>query len=261
LNRYSYVYNNPHKYVDPDGHIVILATMAIGAGIGAAITTGTYLLTTPQDEWDAGEVALVAGVGAAGGALIGTGVGAAAGGAMLAGVATGAGVGAVVSAETYMVNNAIEGESFDSTDFAITTGFGAAEGAVSGIPSVGPVGRVCASGAFAGGESMVHDLVDGNSIDGAKAARATGMGLLSGVAGEAISGGLQPASSGRYIPEGAEFVNLVPTALKPDPVLADMAVEQTLRHAGRTATRDLAYGFGSTVVEDRVSNWIDRGVR
>ena len=34
LNRYSYVYNRPLVLNDPDGHIGILATMAIGAFVG-----------------------------------------------------------------------------------------------------------------------------------------------------------------------------------------------------------------------------------
>ena len=34
-NAYSYALNNPNKYVDPDGESPLLATAAIGAGIGA----------------------------------------------------------------------------------------------------------------------------------------------------------------------------------------------------------------------------------
>jgi RHS repeat-associated protein len=39
LNRYSYAYNNPLTYVDPDGHFGILAVMAISATVNA---TNTY---------------------------------------------------------------------------------------------------------------------------------------------------------------------------------------------------------------------------
>ncbi|WNY24068.1 hypothetical protein MmiHf6_13930 [Methanimicrococcus hongohii] len=40
LNRYSYCYNNPLKYEDPDGHNPLFATAAIGAAVGAVLGGG-----------------------------------------------------------------------------------------------------------------------------------------------------------------------------------------------------------------------------
>ena len=43
LNRYSYVLNNPYKYVDPDGHFVIPLLYAAGVGIASfAAYTSSY---------------------------------------------------------------------------------------------------------------------------------------------------------------------------------------------------------------------------
>jgi RHS repeat-associated protein len=41
LNRYSYVYNNPLKYTDPDGHFVFLALLAVGV-VGGLIGGAVY---------------------------------------------------------------------------------------------------------------------------------------------------------------------------------------------------------------------------
>jgi RHS repeat-associated protein len=46
LNRYAYVYNNPYRYVDRDGHTPLLVTALVGAGIGALVNTGHQVLTT-----------------------------------------------------------------------------------------------------------------------------------------------------------------------------------------------------------------------
>lgn len=76
LNRYSYVFNNPQRYVDASGHFAVvpfLIAAGIGAGIGAAAGLAGYcgtqvLLHRPVDVGDA-VIATVAGaVGGAGAA-------------------------------------------------------------------------------------------------------------------------------------------------------------------------------------------------
>jgi len=73
LNKYSYVKNNPLKYVDPEGENPILAAMVVGAvsgyAIGGAIDAGLQLWNTGAVDWQqAGDSALV---GAAYGAVLG----------------------------------------------------------------------------------------------------------------------------------------------------------------------------------------------
>jgi len=78
LNRYSYVKNNPLRYVDPSGHFIVATIMAIGSYLtahAAAIVTGAIV-----------------------GALIGAGIAAAMGGNILNGALTGAIAGACMGA-------------------------------------------------------------------------------------------------------------------------------------------------------------------
>jgi len=86
LNRYSYCYNNPVGYEDPDGHTPLLVTAAIGAGVGALIGGGIvaykqYKATGSVSDWKAvGKAAAVgAVVGGVAGLTMGVGVGLASG--------------------------------------------------------------------------------------------------------------------------------------------------------------------------------------
>ena len=82
LVQYTYVLDNPLKYVDLTGELVILAVIAIGAAIGAlvggGINLGTQIVnnrdTDNEIEWKSLGISALA--GAAGGA-VGGGVGAA----------------------------------------------------------------------------------------------------------------------------------------------------------------------------------------
>ena len=91
-NRYTYVLNNPHRYVDPDGRTPLLVTAAIGAGVGALVNTGFQIRETMYSnpgqvsfgeafqQIDVGEVLGAAAAGGvmgltlgAGSAILGTG--------------------------------------------------------------------------------------------------------------------------------------------------------------------------------------------
>ena len=95
----SFVRNNPIKYIDPTGHILLLATAAIGGAIGAIAGAVGYTAYTAitGTEFNTGHMLLAAGGGAVAGALIGTGIGWAAG--VGAAEATAAGVTAASAAE------------------------------------------------------------------------------------------------------------------------------------------------------------------
>jgi RHS repeat-associated protein len=78
LNRFSYVHNNPHKFIDPSGHAGILATIAIGAAVGGlfggAIEFAHQAVDVYNGEgsFDIGKIGKAAAVGAAVGAVIGS---------------------------------------------------------------------------------------------------------------------------------------------------------------------------------------------
>jgi hypothetical protein len=212
----------------------------------AIVTTVTYVATTPAAERNVGDALLAAGAGALGGALIGTGVGAGAGVAI---IAAGAGAGAFVSAESYMVSNALTGESFDSTDFAVTTGFGMAEGAAAAIPGVGPLGSTAVSAVAAGGQSIVTDLVHDRPVDWEKAGTETAWGGLAGLAGEVVSGGFAPASGGVDLGEGIKVINWIPPQSISNRIIAQTQREAA-REAVRTTVRDTSYSILTNIVED-----------
>ena len=160
FNRYSYVYNNPLNYTDPTGHFV-WATAALGAVIGGTLTGATYLWSAEQ--WDATEFGTVFAAGAVAGGLIGSGIGAAAGTvqmsatlAMASSAAVASGSGALATAEAYMFTNKFYSQPFDQSDFAVSTGTAAVEGAVNSlIPGSG-----LAVGAARAGISTAFGAVD-----------------------------------------------------------------------------------------------------
>jgi RHS repeat-associated protein len=199
LNRYSYGYNNPLKYIDPTGH---LATVPVFALIGGLFTTGVYLATVPLEQMRAEDLVVVAAVGIVGGALIGTGVGAGAGAAIMGsvlGVSTGAGaaiagaagVGTIASAGGYMASNLITQEKFDRTNFIIDSVGGGIEGGLSA--ATGGLGSIAISGGMAAGSSVLKDKMHNRPIDVEQAAIAGIAGIATGSAGEYFSGGFRPA--------------------------------------------------------------------
>ena len=138
-NRYNYVGNNPCNFNDPDGHCWPVCTLLAGGFVGAVAGVGLYTLNTIRSgqSWNAGEAALAGGVGAIAGAMIATvpGAVAAANLSVAAGTAfMSAGIGMASSGAGYMAVNAVTGNEFNSTDFAIAAGVGTATGALG--PSV-----------------------------------------------------------------------------------------------------------------------------
>ena len=169
LNRYSYCYNNPLKYEDPDGHeatiaLIILGGTAIGAIIGAAIGIEKGL----DDAWvryyeakdetpklymemlkDIGKPTIGYAVeGAGAGLSITAGVVAAVGGGVVGGsvgataaaVAIGGGTSALTGGFSELVWAVLEGKGLDETINAIKEGVenGGAIGVASGlVPGAG----------------------------------------------------------------------------------------------------------------------------
>ena len=214
-NRYSYTLNNPVKYNDPSGHVLnILA----GAGIGAAIGGGAYLLNHfisggDCDNINGKELLVAAGVGAAGGALIASGAAlivAAAGtttgvsGGAIAGTAlVGAGQGALASEVGYTM---AAGEDYQTNEMLVSAGVGAAAGAASAVvssPLVGlgaaeqAVANTVIGGAAGGVEYGLQQEVNGESGDPEGYAYAIKNGMEFGFAGE-ILGGSAPDASKTY---------------------------------------------------------------
>jgi RHS repeat-associated protein len=133
LNRWNYAQSNPIIYTDPDGHFIIVATMAGGAVIGAALGAGIYAATKwyKGETIDTTEALQAAAVGAVGGLLIGTGVGAATGVAAIA--AIGAGSGVLAGQAGYAASTALTGNRYDSGEMLISATIGGIAGGVSGL--------------------------------------------------------------------------------------------------------------------------------
>ena len=90
LNRYSYSYNNPVTYTDPDGHMPLLVTAAIGAVAGgiAAGAVSAWVQYSTTGEVNKTQVLGAAAGGAIAGGIIGLTLGAGAGLMATAGVTT-----------------------------------------------------------------------------------------------------------------------------------------------------------------------------
>lgn len=246
FSRYSYVFNRPTFYEDSSGHC---PWCLITGAIGGAITGGTYLLTTPSSEWHGGELILATSVGVAGGALIGTGVGAPAGSTMI--LAT-TGTGAMIASESYMLDNARNGDSFDSIDFTLTSVTGGIDGAFSAFTGVGPLASSIFSGVAAGGESALSDVFHGNEVDWANASSSAGKGLAAGLVGSAVTGqfngkyfsNLRRASYGVGGGE-AEFIDLMTSTIQ-NPYFTPK------EPIARTFIRDITYGYGIDLGIDKL---------
>jgi hypothetical protein len=183
-DRFAYVGNNPVRYNDPDGHCWPLCSALIGAGVGAVAGGIIYAATTLASgrEFSGKDLAVSMGVGAAGGALIGTGVGAAAGIASFA--AIGAGTGIIGGQLGY---SATTGKDFDSGDMVIASAAGGIAGGVTGgvgASSIAGSGtafaiNILANGGASAAQYAATQLSNGQPINPAVA-------VVNGLAGGAI---------------------------------------------------------------------------
>ena len=281
LNRYSYVENRPLVAVDLNGHFLnFVVGAAIGAVVGGAFTGAIYYATT--DNFDKGEFWTAVGVGAAGGALIGTGIGAVQGTAILAGgvaaagatgltvsastataatIAVGMGTGTLASANGYMLTGAITRQDFDKTDFLITSGVGTIEGAVSAVPGMPGIGRVLTSGAAGACNSALSDHFHGRDLDWNKASLSGVTGLASGALGEVPGAvaGIRSASPGLDLGPPVPQVNTTLWAARNlssnqslQRTATSIARYQMARSAIRTTIRDTGYEIISGITEDEL---------
>jgi len=201
-NRFAYARGNSLKYNDPSGHC---PTCFIGGFAGGLLTSGTYLATTSYAQWNLTDFGVVTGAGAVGGALIGTGIGITAGTASMSAAMTLAtsaavagGAGALISSESYMIANSVTSNTFDRSDFVITTAAGGLEGAAAAtIPGSGLVPgltRSALSGGFGVGEYGLMQMVNGQEISAGEMVSAGGVAAFSGFAGDLFAGGFTSPS-------------------------------------------------------------------
>ncbi|MEK6844050.1 MAG: colicin D domain-containing protein [Nanoarchaeota archaeon] len=118
LNRYSYVLNNPYKYVDESGNIPIIAPILIGAGIGAGSSIITQYYSTGQVNWaDVGKSAAIGAVSGLAGGAIGGAVSSLVGGGTASAIGSGAVAGFGAGEVGALTESVISGEdySFDPT--------------------------------------------------------------------------------------------------------------------------------------------------
>ena len=123
LNLYTYCFNNPVMYVDPHGNFAILATLAtiaVGAAIGAVIDAGAQLIQNGGNVKDINWRSV--GASAAAGAVT-TGLAMLTGGVSLGVEATMA-WGALTGAAGYVTYNTVNGSEVSAAGFASAMAFG-----------------------------------------------------------------------------------------------------------------------------------------
>ena len=255
LNRYSYVNNNPLNATDPSGHC---PWCLVTGAIGGVVTGATYYWTTPAHQRNRTDAALAISAGVVGGVLIGTGVGAGAGAAVIASV--GAGTGLAVSAEAYLIGNAITDSEFNRTDFVVASGIGMVEGAIA--PFAG-AGSILVSGAAGGVQSALSDTLKGNEVNYRSAASATAVGLMSGGVGYRASQinftNLVTPKFARPIPQD---VGLFDRAfyISPDPSIRLLKPLIPPKSSAfiRGTLRNFGFGIGTELIETGLQSTTDR---
>ena len=232
-NRYSYCFNNPLKYTDPDGESVVLAAAIVGAYLGGSAANKSFNPAKwNYNNWQTYAGIAVGGVAGYAGAAIGAGVAASAtaGGAstigagvaggmmggMVSGGINGAGMTAIMGGGFHdIMGNMTMGMVMGGFGGALSGGVGAAIGDFSGVSGgafkngMYELGHSALKGGatgLAGGAMMAAMNQDASYLwKGAAmgAAFSTGMaGFRIGLMGSTI---IPPGIEGRFDADDAAF--------------------------------------------------------
>jgi RHS repeat-associated protein len=209
---YVYALNNPLRYTDPNGEIVlsaIVAGAAIGGaigGIGGAIIGGaSYVLTTDDFSWkEPGKSTLKGGVtGLAAGAVAGSlGAAAPVASTFLGSVVQSAGIGAVASGVGQGLDYVLTTDDFSWGGLGSSVGLGMRNGIVGGALG-GAVGW--------GTNGLLSQLASRFGGVGALSDQAAwGMALANGLLGGTLGGGLEQIAYNLLFCHEEWHHNLVP---------------------------------------------------
>ncbi|MDP2188103.1 MAG: FG-GAP-like repeat-containing protein [Sphingobacteriaceae bacterium] len=226
-NRYSYCLNNPLKYVDPDGNVVVLAPvligMAYGALIGAGVSAAIYSTSTAisGQKWDWGAFGRATAFGAVGGAL-GGGLG-----------TLGAQLGTFGQSLGYNVLSNVASNS------AAAFAFG------SDVTAGGLVGMV--AGGFIGAGMGNFSGISGGALKNIVAELAFGAvkGAVTGGFGGAIGAAIDGSNMGQAFVQGAKYGAIAGSTLAGLNVISMGAAYMPSRSYGDFGTNSPVYRRGT----------------